>query len=537
MGADCMTNKIATLDLETDPFEYGKMIDPFVAGFYDGEKYVSFWSEDCVQKSIAFLKEQREPLTIYIHNGGRFDLFWYLPYLGSDVRIINGRIVQAHIGIHEIRDSFAIMPFPLAKYQKTKIDYQLFRKSKRERHREQITAYLRDDCVDLHTLVTAFVAEFGDSLTIGSTAMKEIKKQHEFSTGNGEYDRVFRSHFYFGGRNQVFQSGIIRPSNPVRVYDVNSMYPHVMRDYLHPISTGYTLSRQINSNTTFVELIGRNNGALPVRMKDNSLNFTIPYGTFCCSIHEFRVGVATGTLKPNRIVRTINHKTTGTFDKWVDFFYSERLKAKLADDKIKTLFYKFILNSGYGKFAQNPDNYFDWRIEVAGSLPPDWHDCQKSCEEDCRQKWQPAFLSGGYVIWKRPLKELRYFNIATGASITGAARAVLLNGIAHAVNPIYCDTDSIICERLEGLDCDADRLGAWKVEVTGKWLAVAGKKMYAVFDAKNECVKMAHKGAKVSAADIVTVAKGGMVESCNPVPTFKFDGSYSFTKRRIRKTA
>src|SRR5690242_14250059 len=220
--------KIAVLDLETDPFEHGRMIEPFVSGFYDGDKFVSYWSDDCVKKLVGLLETIDEPLTIYAHNGGRFDYFYFLPYIDGDLRIVNGRIIQGHLGKHEIRDSFAIMPFALETYHKTPIDYDRFRRTVRASYRDEILSYLRDDCMDLHTLCVAFHAEFGDALTIGSASMKQLKKFHSFSTGNNIYDEKIRKDFYFGGRNQVFQSGIIDAA--IQVYDVNSMYPFVMRE-------------------------------------------------------------------------------------------------------------------------------------------------------------------------------------------------------------------------------------------------------------------------------------------------------------------
>src|SRR5574337_1791244 len=91
-------NKIVVLDLETDPFEYGQMIQPFVAGFYDGSRYISIWSDDCVKRLVEILLREPEPLTIYAHNGGRFDFFYFLQYLEKDLRIVNGRIIQARLG-------------------------------------------------------------------------------------------------------------------------------------------------------------------------------------------------------------------------------------------------------------------------------------------------------------------------------------------------------------------------------------------------------------------------------------------------------
>lgn len=525
---------IAVLDLETDPFEFGKMIYPFAAGFYDGETYTSYWGDDCVEKLVKFLLNYREQYIIYAHNGGRFDYFYFLKYIEKSLRIVNGRIIQAYLGKHELRDSYAIMPFPLETYRKTKIDYDRFKRPVRERYRQEIIDYLGDDCRDLYTLVVAFRKEFGENLTIGSAAMKQLKKFHSFKTGNAQYDSRIRKDFYFGGRNQCFASGVIK--SPVKIYDVNSMYPHVMKSFLHPVSTGIYEGNKIDDTTCFLTVEGRNYGAFPVRAEDGSLDFTVQSGTFHTTIHEWLAALDTETFKPKRIIKTYGYSRRESFANFVDHFYDARARAKANDDKILTIFYKFVLNSAYGKFAQNPENYADWYITEVGAHPPDWHDCSVSCADPCRLKWTPSFMCEDYLIWEKPLAELNYFNVATGASITGAARSVLLRGIHNTDRPLYVDTDSIICTDGSRLHQSETKLGAWKLEAEGSSVAICGKKLYAVFDGSGECIKKAHKGARLEGHQILAIARGAEIESHNPVPAFKFDGSHTFTQRTIRST-
>lgn len=527
---------LAVIDLETDPFEHARMIYPFVAGFYDGKTFRSYWGDDCVDRLVEYLDSLDDTYTIYAHNGGRFDYFYFMNHIERDLRIVNNRIIQAWLGKHELRDSFAIMPFALEKYHKTEIDYSKFTRENREKHRAEIIAYLKDDCTDLFTLVTEFIAEFGNNLTIGGAGMKQLKKFHSFDTGNGIYDARLRKDFYFGGRNQVFKSGIIQ--GPIRVYDVNSMYSSVMRDYLHPVSTGLYMGTKIDNRTCFLTVEGRNFGAFPVRLKDNSLDFTQEFGTFNTTIHEYKAAMDTGCFITKRIIRTIGFSRRESFGEFVDHFSNKRVQAKIDEDKIHVLFYKYVLNAPYGKFAQNPENYCDWFITEAGEFPKEWHECDKACDEPCKRRWTPAFISGNdYIIWSRPLLQHNYYNVATGASITGAARAVLLRGIHAAIKPYYCDTDSVICHHMDGVEIHHTKLGAWDIEAEGTSAAICGKKLYAIFDADGKCIKKAHKGARLQGYDILKIAKGGTVESINPVPSFKWDGTHTFTKRKIRSTA
>lgn len=560
--------KIAVLDLETDPFEYEQMVRPFVAGFYDGERCITYWGEDCISRMVRFLETEDTEYVIYAHNGGRFDFFYLIQYFQSALRIINGRIVQAGMGKHEFRDSYAIMPFPLADFDKDSIDYEKMRAGVREFHREEILKYLKKDLTALYELVTAFYAEFGDKLTIGSASMKQIKARHKFKTGGPEYDAKWRDRFYFGGRNQVFRSGFTK--GDIRVYDVNSMYPYSMRAFLHPIGKAGIVSKSIERNTFFVVAEGRNYGAFPTREKDGSLNFTKEYGIFNTTIHEWNAALDTRAFKPTKIIKTYGWVEHGNFEEFVSHFYNERAAAKKAGDKIKTLFYKYVLNSGYGKFAQNPLNYSDYYITQVGTLPAEWHECGKSCEDNCSKKWAIEYRHNEYIIWSRPLQETRssWYNIATGASITGAARSVLLRGLRATDYPLYCDTDSIICRGDCRVQIHSTDLGKWDLEATGTVAAIAGKKLYGIFKpesaltdderdklfpkyytelqtkkAREEkiagplaCIKKAHKGARLTSSDILRIVRGETIESKNPVPNLKFDGTWNFTKRRIRKT-
>jgi len=181
------------------------------------------------------------------------------------------------------------------------------------------------------------------------------------------------------------------------------------------------------------------------------------------------------------------------------------------------------MNSAYGKFAQNPDGFKDWCIVDNEALP---------------MPWLPEHeFDNGWIIYSRPTTKphsIFRYNVMTAASITGAARAMLLRGLHGAVNPIYCDTDSIICESLDG-DLDEYRLGAWKQEACGDRVAIAGKKLYAVTN-KGELVKHACKGVRITPSQIFDVAEGSEVLYENMAPTFSLTKKTKFIKRRVRAT-
>lgn len=533
-----MSRPIGVLDLETDPFTFGKPVKPFVAEFWDGRNAAVFWGKDCIKKLCAYLKT-RPPFIIYAHNGGKFDYMFLLDDLYKEMRIVNGRIIQAFLGEHELRDSYAILPFPLRDFDKDEIDYEKMRPECREKHKDEICAYLHKDCTSLLTLVLAFWEEFGDNLTVGGSALKQLKRFHKFKSGGDFFDAKFRTPFYFGGRVQCFKTGIIKQR--VAIYDINSQYPYSMKTFLHPVSIGHEVSRYIEDNTCFVVAEGKNYGAFPSRLPTGGLDFTRESGVFSTTIHEWNAALETGAFEPRRILKTYGFTERQSFDSFVDHFYSERRLAKSRGDKIHALFYKYVLNSSYGKFAQNPENYQDWFLM----------NCERDEWPDLTE-WTPAYWHGHYIIFERPTLRKHYYNVATGASITGAARSILMRGLASSVRPIYCDTDSIMCASLNpGVPIHDDDLGAFKCEAVGDLAAICGKKLYAIWkrghatDNQEEAwidgelyhlVKKAHKGVRLTGAQILNIAAGGVEEYANPVPKFHFGGDQKFTKRKIRMT-
>lgn len=525
--------RIAVVDTETDPFEPGLVVKPFALGFYDGERYVDFWGDDCVKEFFDYLATLEDEYIIYAHNGGKFDFFFFLEHLDADQTplIMNGRLVKINFGGQEFRDSYAIIPQKLSAYKKDEIDYALFTRDKREKHRVKILDYMRGDCIYAHELISGFHDMFGDKLTIASASLPML---HSF-TGfqrikSEEMDAKYRK-FYYGGRNQCFETGLLKPRHGDRfyLYDRNSMYPAVMRDYLHPISSTFRLQREIDDTTDFALITARNDGALPVRSDDGGLDFTRKYGDFYATAHEIRAGLETGRLRIDRVKHAWAAERKATFAEFVNQFYGLRLDAKAVDDRVRDILYKFCLNSGYGKFALNPRKFKQWLFTINEIPEPVYSPA-------CPDGWQHHSSSGDIMIWCRPNpRRTGFYNVATAASITGAARANLLRNISLATRPIYCDTDSIICEGFSG-ELDETALGGWKLEASGNRLAIGGKKLYAFFDDENE-IKRASKGVSLSAAEIVAVCKGQEITYANPVPNFALDGSADFVTRKIRMTA
>lgn len=531
---------VAVFDFETDPFKYGRVPEPFCVGFYTEQPNRIYWEHWCdspekvVEAFLNFIDTLDDDYIIYAHNGGKFDFFYLLKAgaICNPIKLINGRIVKAAIGRHELRDSYAILPIPLAAYQKDEIDYRLFERDTRDEHRADILHYLATDCQYLYSLVTSFIDKFGVRLTIGGTAINALKEFHPFDNQGETHDGKYRP-FYYGGRVQAYETGVI--NGQFKIYDVNSMYPSVMRDKEHPTGSGYTVFYDdddfpLDGNgflvgeplkPYFIIVDGFNRGALPVRTKAG-LDFNVPYGRFYTTSHELQVALKHCLFDIERIIELRAPNDTIKFRAFVDEYIVGKIEAKRAGNKADELFYKLILNSSYGKFGQDSRNYADYYIRYKDEELPD-------------EEWSIKSITPDFEIWDKPSDRMAFFDVATAASITGASRAVLLDAIATAKRPIYCDTDSIICEDLSEVELDKLKLGAWDMEAEGDMIAIAGKKLYALFN-NGEYVKMACKGANLEPADIVKIANGATVEWANDAPSFAIFGPTRFVRRKIKRT-
>lgn len=524
--------RIAVFDIETDPFLFGRVPKAFAIGFYDGCTYIDFWGDDCVQQFISYMESCKHEYLIYGHNAGKFDFFYLLRAgaLEGELKIINGRIVKAQMGKHEVRDSYAIFPIPLAAYKKDEIDYTHFEVGNRERYKSDILHYLSKDCEYLFELVSAYTARFGRKLTVGGTAMSELKKHHNVPSTNDDYDTTFRP-FYYGGRVECFESGVI--IGKFKSYDVNSMYPHVMSTMFHPDGPGHVVwddGRMLDMDGNidgdhripyFVKWIGDNLGAVPTRAKDG-LDFNVEFGEFLTPSHEFKAALSIDAIHVQSISKVFEFTNYTKYSDFVDTHMADKIAASESGDAVGKIMAKLMLNSAYGKFGQNPRKFKDYKIVSAGSIT----------KTDLALGWDLFADYGEFEIWELPNPGDKFLNVATAASITSGARAALMLALNKAERPLYCDTDSIICENLD-VDTHDTKLGAWKLESAIDRIAIAGKKLYVSY-LNGDIVKRASKGVNLSGQEIIDVCNGIDVMYNKDAPNFKLSGRIKFVSRNIK---
>lgn len=522
-----MAKDFYTLDAETDPAKKGRCyLKAFLWGVYNG-KTGQYWKFKTVEEVVEFISKIGG--IFYAHNGGKFDFHYLAPWITQNEKIlmINSRLVKGKIGRAEIRDSFALLPFKLSDYKKDEIDYSIFEEAERIKPENMalIESYLMGDCVYLWDLLDAFFNDFGRHLTAPGAAIKTLCKMEGIKIENtGKYFySEFKPH-YSGGHCECLNPGSFK--GPLTCLDINSAYPFAML-HQHPIGSDFEFAYHDNPPIipwAFYVIKAKSFGALARRTRDKLVfdrdGETRIYNT---TGWEIKAGLETNTLFIEQHIKQKFFKETKDFSTFINYFYDLRKTYKKGTPE--NLFAKLMMNSAYGKFAANPDNYetfvlYDPSI-AAYLISEDW---------DIRGEF------GDSIICSKPMdeSEMRFYNVATGASITGFVRAMLHRAICATENPIYCDTDSLIFSGNHSLEL-GDELGQWKVEGIYDEGHFAGKKLYAMKNKQEE--KLASKGSKLTFKEIKKITQGHTIEYTQEFPTYSWFKNPSVTTRNIRRTA
>lgn len=538
--------KFAVADCETDPFLFGRVPEPFLWGYYDGLTFKTFAT---TKEFVEYIRDKK--ITIYAHNGGKFDWIFVLDYVDDFYKpvIINGRLSKLKIGKAILCDSYNILPIKLADYKKDDIDYSKFEVDQRGKYMSEIVDYLRSDCIYLYDIIKTYRDEYGCDLTQAGGAVKTFQKMRGEKVPRHTDSSLFAhfKKFYYGGRVECFRSGIIEQS--FNVYDINSAYPYAMT-YRHPYGLDFLYGdREIpfSDNTrVFYRLTCASTGAFPWREKPNAgLSFPDDGAVreFYVTDWEYWTAKNAGLLKKAKIRECVMFEDTTDFCDYVLRFFEGRQLAKRDGDAAKDLLYKLRLNSLYGKFGSDYRKYENYII-----LPDDF-------ESD---EWDKIDQFGvGKALFSMPLSvdEMKFYNVATAASITGFVRAYLLAAIVNVGkdNMLYCDTDSIAV--LSGAPVSGipqgRQLGEWKLEGLFSRGGIAGKKLY-IFEKNKNCpiykadrkkdpttkkYKTAMKGVQLTYAQLWRLCRGYEVVHKKDSPSFSMTGKARFTVRRIKITA
>jgi len=529
---------IWTVDAETDPFKKGRVPVPFIWGVYTGYEYYQFLNTDSL---IEFLSDKE--VICYAHNGGKFDWHFITEYIPDfePLTIIAGRLAKFKIGECEFRDSYNLIPAPLSAYKKDDFDYTLLEKGVRNKPEnwKRICEYLKNDCIYLHEMITAFVSDYGMNLTQAGAAMKTWSKMSGIKKPQSTafyYESMAR--YYYGGRVECFETGVIK--RKFKVIDIRSAYPYAMT-FLHPWGMDYAVYDKMPENLTdkelgrcFITMNAMSLGAFPSREKTGLMFHNDgEIREFNITGWEFIAARDTDCLKDVKIIEVRKYEETIEFNEYVNHFFAMKDQAKIDGDKARYLFAKIFLNALYGKFASNPANYQEFMTLPASMIDASksdgWNYCKLLCEET--------------AVVQKPLNEekQRFYDVAVSASITGFVRAYLFRAMKNCENVLYCDTDSIAASLIGNDIPDSGKLGDWESEGEFDLAAIAGKKLYAfrkvkgTFNPEKEKPwKVASKGVRLEPSDIIKIAEGETVVYEPEAPTFSVKRKPIFTPRKIK---
>ena len=223
------------------------------------------------------------------------------------------------------------------------------------------------------------------------------------------------------------------------------------------------------------------------------------------------------------------------FSDYINAFYEEKVRAKETGDTAGYWFAKLFMNSLYGKFGANPEEYKNYKVADYWMLD----------EKGQADEWTFAGEWGEQCLISKPQDDeaRRYYNIATAASITGFVRAMLWQAITRCRGAVYCDTDSIAARDVSGLPY-GDKLGEWELEGRYDYAAIGGRKLYAMRriepdpkkDGDAAWWKIACKGVKLTPQQIARVARGEVVTYEPMAPVYSVHTAPRFINRAVSMT-
>lgn len=370
-----------------------------------------------------------------------------------------------------------------------------FPKNKAE-HNELVTYNMRDSEISAKALSFFFDSFYkigaSPQVTIASTSMSLFKNKYLNKTYYRHPVYVLDEQFkgYYGGRTEVFSRGRIEDYYS---YDVNSLYPFVMRNFSYPDpnTLRYTRNNDIGNILNFegmskvtVDCPYMEYPLLPYRY-DHKLYFPIGKFTSWYTHVELREAIKLGyTIL--KVYKTYWYKSTcEPFKDLIDDLYKQRLIYKAKNNPMEYVV-KILMNSLYGKFGQKFRDKDNWI-----PAPKEYEDWKKL---DILDEYN------GFLRVNEPFREPAGFTIPIWASYVTSYARMHLHNLITLYKPVYVDTDSILTTRK--VDTSSG-LGALKLEYKVKQGTIVKPKMYGYTYENKSKVKVKGLGVKLSYKEFV----------------------------------
>lgn len=436
--------KFGVVDIETK--NWTKFI---VLGFCDGEKYLEFRS---LKKFFNFLEENQEVETIFAHFGGKFDFLFLLEEVmkhekykiesiiprGSSILSFD---VHLRPGRHYIfRDSSALLPFSLksvtenfgVENKKGEWDH-----SKTNGYSKELGEYLKSDCLGLFESLEKFyswplIEKAGPASTLAGQAIRVLRTYLDDELwGLGSNASDFCRLAYLGGRTEIFRP--FCEKGPLYEYDVNSLYPFVMRNNIFPIGGGYfTYDFEKSKLGIYHASISTPpNIHIPVLGVLRDGKFIFPVGHFDGHWTSAELNYAESLGYKIKILKGYVFENSQTlFKDFIDDLYNIRLLSP--KNSVADIIAKLLMNSSYGRFGMNLE-----KENVGFEIK------ERSIE------YQLLKIGNRNVqLYKEPTTLKTFSHVAIAAFVTSYARIHMHKLFGHLGDDLfYTDTDSIFTTR------------------------------------------------------------------------------------------
>lgn len=454
--------------------------------FYDGVNYYDFFDKDIALYFLIFAQFPYDMTIVWCVNT-EYDinnLHW-----GDDRKFLIDRMYNKSnfimgklrhnpkVRFYDVMNYYSLSAAKVGElYGLKKHDFDF---NKNRRHRKDGTVivskkeirYCQGDTAIAQRAGCHITDKFNDfeitqTATIASAAMQIYLKHFDPTEGLGgvalsrymvDQDDVYNS--YCGGRVECFHYGMVK--GKIRYYDINSLYPYVMKQFLYPdpmspakkrrtanIENGVVCCRVRVPVKTYLPM-------LPVRY-NNKLIF--PVGTFdgTWTVEELNNALNYG-VEIIKVYRSYEWRNViDLFSEYVKYFYNERLESTHPAD---SYFYKIVMNSLYGKFAEKRRVTTYVPLEQGGVFDPIVYDMAQQTAE-----YFP-----------------RHNNVVISSYVTAYGRIILHNLMQNILDNngklLYCDTDSVIYKGGRSLTSSTD-LGGVKQEAEIVKAEFLGAKYY-----------------------------------------------------------
>lgn len=468
---------------------------------------------DFLERVAVVVRKNPSLVTVYFHNLSRFDGILLLKYFVNNSEkytvkplIRNNEIYQIKVYrgnklLYNLQDSLKILPRKLNDLAmslcpqlgiKGDINFDEIKLSNLEEKKELILEYMKQDIILLGGVILkaqeiywmAFKVDIVKKLSISSLALC-IFRTHYYDPDNwniyipNKNEDTFIRRGYYGGHADAY----IPKGENLYHYDVNSLYPFIMKNYPmpagKPVWNGNLQDQDLNNLFGFIEAhvecpphITR--PFLPYKDKKN--------GTLLFATGEFDGVYYSEELKYARDLGyritplsgyLFENNNSTPFGEFVSDIFERRQKAKSEGNNAMTLIYKLIMNSLYGRFGISPkfttteicdkERYnqllkmhgFQYAHQLNDNI---YVIAYKSDNTEAADDWSPTRLSA----------------VQLSSAITAYARIYMYKYISRE-DCYYTDTDSVILGNpLPEEEISSTELGKFKFEglvSTGIFLA------------------------------------------------------------------